>query len=37
MFQFGLVPTRNKLTRITKDTVSAIDHIKINYMINNYK
>ena len=34
MFQFGLVPTTNKPTRITKDTISAIDHIT-NSIINN--
>ena len=33
MFQFGLVPTTNKPTRITKDTISAIDHIT-NSIIN---
>ena len=26
MFQFGLVATTNKPTRITKDTISALDH-----------
>ena len=26
MFKFGLIPTTNKPTRITKDTVSSIDH-----------
>ena len=34
MFQFGLVPTTTKPTRITKDTISAIDHIA-NSIINN--
>ena len=34
MFQFGLVPATNKPTRITKDTVSAIDHIITNSIIN---
>ena len=29
-FQFGLVLTTNKPTRITKDTISAIDHIITN-------
>ena len=33
-FQFGLVPATNKPTRITKDTVSAIDHIITNSIIN---
>ena len=35
MFQFGLVPTANKSTRITKDTISAIVHTKTNSIINN--
>ena len=35
MFQFGLVPTRNKPTRITKDTISAIDHVLTNSITNN--
>ena len=26
-FQFGLVPTINKPTRVTNKTISAIDHI----------
>ena len=34
MFQSGLVSTTNKLTRITKDTISAIDHIITNSIIN---
>ena len=35
LFQFGLVPTTNKPARITNDTISAIDHIITNYIINN--
>ena len=35
LFQFGLVPTTNKPTRITNDTISAMDHIITNYIINN--
>ena len=35
MFQFGLVPTTNKPTRITKYTISDIDHIITNSIINN--
>ena len=35
MFQFGLVPTTNKPTRITKDTISAIDNIIAKSIINN--
>ena len=35
MFQFGLVPATNKPTRITKTTISAIDHIITNSIINN--
>ena len=35
MFQFRLIPTTNKLTRITQDTISAIDHIITNVIINN--
>ena len=35
MFQFGLVPTTNKPTRKTKDTISALDHIIANSTINN--
>ena len=35
MFQFGLVPTTNKPTRITKDTISALDNIIAKSIINN--
>ena len=35
MFQFGLVPTRNKPTRVTNKTISAIDHIITNFIYNN--
>ena len=35
MFQIGLVPTTNKPTRVTKETISAIDHIITNSVINN--
>ena len=35
MFQFGLVPTINKPTRLTNKTISAIDHIITNYIYNN--
>ena len=35
MFQLGLMPTKNKPTRITKDMISAIDHIPTNSIINN--
>ena len=34
LFQLGLVSTTNKPTRITKDTISAIDHIITNSIIN---
>ena len=34
MFQFGLVPKTNKPKRITIDTISAIDHIVTNAIIN---
>ena len=34
MFQFGLVPTTSK-PKVTKDTISAIDHIIANSIINN--
>ena len=37
MFQFRLVPTTNKLTRITKDTISAIDHITNSIIKNEFK
>ena len=30
MFQFGLLPTINKPTRVTNKTISAIDHIITN-------
>ena len=30
MFQFDLVPTINKPTRVTNETISAIDHIITN-------
>ena len=35
MFQFGLVPTVNKPTRVTNKTISAIDHIIKNSIYNN--
>ena len=35
MFKFGLVPTTNKPTGITKDMISAIDRIITNSIINN--
>ena len=35
MFQFRLVPRTNKPTRIIKDTISTIDHIITNSVINN--
>ena len=35
MFQFGLVPTINKPTRVTNKTISAIDHIVTNSIYNN--
>ena len=35
MFQFGLVPTINKPTRVTNKTISAIDHIITNVIYNN--
>ena len=35
LFQLGLVSTTNKPTRITKDTIAAIDHIITNSLINN--
>ena len=35
MFQFGLVPTINKPTRVTKKTISAIDYIITNSIYNN--
>ena len=34
MFQFGLVQTTNKPTKLTKDTISAIDHIIRNSIVN---
>ena len=35
MFQFGLVPTINKPTRVTHKTISVIDHINKNSIYNN--
>ena len=35
MFQFGLVPTINKPTSVTNQTISAIDHIITNSIYNN--
>ena len=35
MFQFGLVPTINKPTRVTNKTISAIDYIITNFIYNN--
>ena len=37
MFQFRLVPTTNKPTRITKDTISTIDHLTNNVIKNEFK
>ena len=37
MFQFELVPTTNKLTRITKYAISAIDHITNSIISNKFK
>ena len=37
MFQFGLVPTTNKTTRITKDKISAIDHVANSITNNKFK
>ena len=30
MFRFGMIPTINKPTRVTRQTASAIDHITTN-------
>ena len=35
MFQFGLVPTINKPTRVTNKTISAVDHIITSSIYNN--
>ena len=35
MFQYGLVPTINKPTRVTNETISAIDDIIKNSIYNN--
>ena len=35
MFQFGLVPTINKPSKVTNKTISAIDHIITNSIYNN--
>ena len=35
MFQFGLVPTINKPTRVTNKTISATDDIITNSIYNN--
>ena len=37
MFQFGLVPTTNLPTRITKDTISAIDYITNSIIKSEFK
>ena len=38
VFQFGLVPTINKPTRMTNKTISAVDHIITNSIYsNNFK
>ena len=34
MFQFGLIPSINKPTRVTNETISAIDQIITNYIYN---
>ena len=34
MFQFELAPTTSKPTRITKTTISAIDRLITNFIIN---
>ena len=36
MFQFGLVPTINKPTRVTNKTISTIDHIITNSFHNSH-
>ena len=33
MFRYGMIPTINKLTRVTANTAIAIDHIKANVII----
>ena len=35
MFQFGLVPSINKPTRVTNKTISAVDHIITNSIYSN--
>ena len=35
MFQFGLIPTINKPTRVINETISAIDQIITNSIYNN--
>ena len=37
MFQFRLVPTTNKPTRITKDTISAVDHVTNSIIKDEFK
>ena len=34
MFRYGIVPVINKLTRVTKYTATAIDHMFTNFIIN---
>ena len=34
MFHFGMIPTINKPTRVTRNTSTAIDHIVTNSIIN---
>ena len=37
MFRFGMIPTTNKPTRITKHTATAIDHVFTNTTMDNIK
>ena len=34
MFRSGMIPTRNKTTRVTANTAAAIDHMITNAIIN---
>ena len=35
ILQFGLVSTTNEPTRVTKDAISAINHVITNSIVNN--
>ena len=37
MFRFGMIPTINKLTRVTRHSTTAVDHVFTNTIMDNIK